>query len=683
MRFIALCMLLFLLNHAKGQVYGSQSMMETKILDYRGIKFLVKVDIEIEATNEGGLGDQFHKVKISSLSASIHQKVQVEYRGKTYYEYSFNNSLSQQFSYIKINTAEITVDLTASANCKSTSFSAAKQGSSNTILCSVEKGKNLGIAKINISGANFTGFSELFALIDKLESQANNQTSNQNTIKNQSDPWRTNEQKLVNSKPTESNYRPSSLPTNNNASVGSNYSTKSATNSQGYDKSGNYIGQGTYNKTGSGTFMPIGPGKLRADGNYDVIDKNTGRVEIISKSENQKILLKQQQQQTSSNIASQQQKLQDMYKQQEQIRITQQKASLLYDQQIRQAADQLTQSVGAMASAIGSMIADAKAKKEREKQRELIQAEQRRAEAERLAMERKFRKESREYVFANFKESIIPLSTSKVNLEKLYYFVYSYDQSKLEEAGMQYYSSNIIEIKKSGDGTWPYKRNIEEAIQSLTPFKEIFHGYYNSLEEANQAKKAFETMLNNSNANYQSISFMEKKSSPTEKENSLKESLWNDNLNLEKKKSTTSANKDLFWDSENSQDSKNKSSISKKNNVVDFWSTDESQKKEEKKLNDSNITKLENAILNNKISTIAELLERIPTEGSDLNLEALRAHGLFLINQIEKAIEIYKKHRGQKINGTEVKWEDKIYSDIMQLKKTNNIDFTQIQELML
>ncbi|OZA64076.1 MAG: hypothetical protein B7X68_08590 [Sphingobacteriia bacterium 39-36-14] len=681
MRILALCMLLFILTDTSGQVYGSQSMMETKILDYRGIQFLVKADIEIEATNEGGLGDRFHKVKLTSLSASIHQKVQVEYRGKTYYEYSFNNALSQQFSYIKINTAEITVDLTASTNCKSTSFSAAKQGNSNTISCSVEKGKSLRIAKININGANFTGFNELFALIDKLENQAAIQVANQNSTKNQSDPWGTNEQKSVNSKSVESNYRPSTLTTTNNSSVGSNYSTQSAINSQGYDKSGNYIGQGTYNKTGSGTFIPAGPGKLRADGNYDVIDKNTGRVEIISQSENQKILLKQQQ--TASNIASQQQKLQDMYKQQEQIRINQQKASLLYDQQVKQAADKLTQSVGAMASAIGSMIADAKAKKERERQRELMLAERRRAEEERIAMEKKFRKESRESVFINFKESAIPLSTSKVNSEKLYYFVYSYDQSKIEESGMQYYLSNVIEIKKSGDGTWPYKRNIEEAIQPLTPFKEIFHGYYTTKADAELAKKGFENMLNNTTAYFQPISFMEQKSSQTEKESSLKKSLWEDNTKLEKKNGLSSVKKDPFWDLDSSDNIQKNSPTNKKTNNIDFWSIDEPIKKQEPILKDSLSIQLENAIYNNKTTIINELLSKLPEESSDLNIEALKAHGYFLTNQTDKALALYKKYRGQKLNGTGLKWEDKITADITQLKKILNIDFTLIQEIML
>ncbi|OYY09234.1 MAG: hypothetical protein B7Y66_09080 [Sphingobacteriia bacterium 35-36-14] len=613
MRILALCMLLFILTDTSGQVYGSQSMMETKILDYRGIQFLVKADIEIEATNEGGLGDRFHKVKLTSLSASIHQKVQVEYRGKTYYEYSFNNALSQQFSYIKINTAEITVDLTASTNCKSTSFSAAKQGNSNTISCSVEKGKSLRIAKININGANFTGFNELFALIDKLENQAAIQVANQNSTKNQSDPWGTNEQKSVNSKSVESNYRPSTLTTTNNSSVGSNYSTQSAINSQGYDKSGNYIGQGTYNKTGSGTFIPAGPGKLRADGNYDVIDKNTGRVEIISQSENQKILLKQQQ--TASNIASQQQKLQDMYKQQEQIRINQQKASLLYDQQVKQAADKLTQSVGAMASAIGSMIADAKAKKERERQRELMLAERRRAEEERIAMEKKFRKESRESVFINFKE--------------------------------------------------------------------IFHGYYTTKADAELAKKGFENMLNNTTAYFQPISFMEQKSSQTEKESSLKKSLWEDNTKLEKKNGLSSVKKDPFWDLDSSDNIQKNSPTNKKTNNIDFWSIDEPIKKQEPILKDSLSIQLENAIYNNKTTIINELLSKLPEESSDLNIEALKAHGYFLTNQTDKALALYKKYRGQKLNGTGLKWEDKITADITQLKKILNIDFTLIQEIML
>lgn len=683
MRLILLFTLLFLISKTSGQVYGSQSMMETKILDYRGIRFLVKAHIQIEATGDGGMGSQFYAIKITSLSASIHQKVQVEYKGKTYYEYSFNNALSQQFSYIKVNNADISIDLTESKDCKTTTFSVAKEGDSKKISCSVEKDKKLGIASINISSANFTGFNELFALIDKLENQSSNQVSNQNSNNISSDPWGTNEQKSANTKPTELNNRPSTLPSKNTTSFTANNNNQSSAINQGYDKSGNYIGQGTYNKTGSGTFIPAGPGKLRADGNYDVIDKNTGKVEIISKSENQKILLKQQQQQSASNIASQQQKMQEMYRQQEQIRINQQKASLLYDQQMRQAADQLTQSVVGVASAVGNMIADARAKKERERQREIMLAERRRLEAERIAMEKRFRKETRESVFINFKEGTIPLSTSKINSDKLYYFVYAYDQSKIEEEGMPYYVSNIIEIKKAGDGTWPYKRNIDESMQMLTPYQEIFHGYYISASEAEQAKKGFESMLNTSSASLQTISFMEKKSNPTDHDKAIKKSLWDNDINLKKKNGSSSAKNDSFWEIDSPEKNQKNSSKAQKTNTIDFWSIDEPMKKKETPIKDSLSILLENAIINNQKSVISELLNKLPEDSSDLNIEALKAHSYFLLNQTEKAIFLYKKYKGQKIIGSELKWEDKINSDIIQLKKTLSIDFTPILDLLL
>ena len=92
---------------------------------------------------------------------------------------------------------------------------------------------------------------------------------------------------------------------------------------------------------------------------------------------------------------------------------------------------------------------------------------------------------------------------------------------------------------------------------------------------------------------------------------------------------------------------------------------------------------MENAIFNNKTTIINELLSKLPEESSDLNIEALKAHGYFLTNQTDKALELYKRYRGQKLNGTELKWEDKITADITQLKKNLNIDFTLIQEIML
>lgn len=697
MRLLLLILFCVLAVCARSQVYGSSSMMETKILDYRGIQFLVKVHVQIEATNEGGLGDRMHKVLITDLSSSIHQSVKVDYRGKTYHEYSFNNALSMSFTKLQITSVDLTVELTAANNCTSTSFSVAKEGSTNSILCGVDKGKKLGIARINISRASFEGFTELFALIDKLEAQAATQaaaqkTAAKNTETPSADPWGSSEKSSQASKPISNNYSSASFPTNSTTtSNSSNLSTNrtnsttssQAVNSQGYNASGAYAGLGTYNKTGSGTIATTGPGKLRADGNYDVVDKRTGQVEIISKSENQKLLQRQQQQAAASTAAVQQQKLQEMYRQQEQMRLNQQRANLAREQQMRAAADQLSQSIGTMASAIGSMIADAKAKKEREKQRAMYAAEQERIRLENIAMEKKFRRESRDNIIANFKEGTIPLFTSKITADKLYYFVYAYDKAAIEAAGMNYFVSNVVEIKKAGDGTWPYKRNIDEGIQPLTPYEEIFHGQYLSPEEAEAAKIAFEKMMDNSGAFRQSISFMAKKNLVVETGSASKKSLWDNEVASPKTalNEPLSTKKDPFWDLEPSTPAASPEPNTKSKAAVDLWSLEVPAPKSYQLSTDTSWKELEKAILDNEPSMITTALKTLPVDENNLYLEALWAHGLYLTQQTDKALEIYKKHRGQSMNGTTTKWEDKINTDLLKINKNKNLDFTPVKAL--
>jgi len=661
------------------------------------MKFLVKADVQIEATNAGGMGDRMHKVRITDLRSSIHQAIQVEYRGKTYYEYSFNNALSMAFTKLQITSVDLTVELTAANNCKSTSFSVAKEGSTNTILCGVDKDKKLGIARINIGRASFEGFNELFALIDKLETQAAAQLAAQNAAaKNaeskNSDPWGNSDRSSGTTKPLNNNYTSSALPTrstpaNNTTNFQANSnnaptSTPTA-NRPGYNSAGQYVGLGTYDKGGSGTFIPTGPGKLRTDGNYDVVDKNTGKVEIISKSENQKLIERSQQQSYAASMATQQQKLQEMYRQQEQMRLKQQQANLVREQQMRVAADQLAQSIGTMASAIGSMIADAKAKKEREKQRALYAAEQERIRQENIAMEKKFRRESREYVLANFKEGSIPLSTSKINNDRLYFFVYAYDKSAMEAAVMNYFVSNLIEIKKAGDGTWPYQRNIVEAMQPLTPYEEVFHGHYPSLADAEAAKIAFEKMMDNSGASRQSISFMEKKSTVNDKGAAPKKSLWDDEATSSKTpvKEATPAKKDPFWDIEPSAPVKSTDPSTKSKATLDLWALEAPSPKSNQPSGDTKWMELEKAIMENETTAIANWLDKLPNDETDLQLEALKAHALYLTQQTEKALDIYKKHQGEKLNGSETKWEEKIMADIERINKNKKLDFTPVSAL--
>lgn len=127
----------------------------------------------------------------------------------------------------------------------------------------------------------------------------------------------------------------------------------------------------------------------------------------------------------------------------------------------------------------------------------MMRAEAERLENERIAAERTFRMNSRNNIFSAFKEADIPLSNSKIEANKLYYFMYAYDNTNLAGDNFVVYLSAPFEIDRFGDGTWPYKKNVMNEIAQLTPYQEVLHGYYTTMEEARQMYNSFSQLLSN------------------------------------------------------------------------------------------------------------------------------------------------------------------------------------------
>lgn len=304
----------------------------------------------------------------------------------------------------------------------------------------------------------------------------------------------------------------------NKASTNNNSSTNRPTESTGYSSpaktsinntinSTTYQGVGKYEKSGSGIIYPVGPGIKRADGNYDVVDKS-GNVHIVSPSENQKLIVRQQDKITQANILAQQQKIQDQFRQQEAARQRQSELNRQREAQVSALADQAANTVYQIGTGIANLINEAKERKERERQRQLEIKQREEAAKLKLEQERQFRLNIRNTIFETYKDSPVPISTSKVPFEKLYYFVYAFDSTMIDKEGMKVFLSQApFEIARYSDGTWPYKKSIVDKAQSISPFKERIVGYYGTLDEAATALTLFEESAYKSNASIQKVVF--------------------------------------------------------------------------------------------------------------------------------------------------------------------------------
>lgn len=141
------------------------------------------------------------------------------------------------------------------------------------------------------------------------------------------------------------------------------------------------------------------------------------------------------------------------------------------------------------AKLLGAISADIEAKKKEREAREELER-QKAAHLAKLKAERKrMLTELRTDLIARFKEGSLPLTSSRLKEQEIYYFVYAYDPSAISSDKPQLYVSNVFPIGRYNDGTWPLKNIITKAITPLTPYKEVLHGYYTSRSEAEGMRK--------------------------------------------------------------------------------------------------------------------------------------------------------------------------------------------------
>lgn len=145
---------------------------------------------------------------------------------------------------------------------------------------------------------------------------------------------------------------------------------------------------------------------------------------------------------------------------------------------------------------IGSMI---KKDREEEKRREQAAAQLSRQEElykqrqEQLAREAlQLQIDQRHLILDTFSNNApIPLASTKVGTDRIYYFVYSIDRSTIDNRNTDVYVSNVFEIAQYSDGTWPYQIRINEELQPLIPYSPTLAGYYTSREEADIMRNEF------------------------------------------------------------------------------------------------------------------------------------------------------------------------------------------------
>lgn len=160
---------------------------------------------------------------------------------------------------------------------------------------------------------------------------------------------------------------------------------------------------------------------------------------------------------------------------------------------------------------IGTFINAAKASKERKEAAENLKYERELAEKRIQEREIKLLSEVRTDLFKRFKEASFPTSTAKIEANTLYFFTYSYDPSQIGGKQAVLYISNVFQVDKYSDDTWPFKNSIIGEISKLTPYTEVLHGYYSTEGDAENMRKSLIEIFKSTGGTEKAVFYQGKK----------------------------------------------------------------------------------------------------------------------------------------------------------------------------
>ncbi|QBN19912.1 hypothetical protein [Flavobacterium nackdongense] len=212
-----------------------------------------------------------------------------------------------------------------------------------------------------------------------------------------------------------------------------------------------------------------------------------------------------------------------------------------------------------------------------ERRRKEAYEAQKREEQNQIAAQIRQQKEQKIKLQTNYITSIkdvkLPLSSSNIEEDIIYYFAFSADRSALETTTPKISLCDVFPVAKYNDGTWPYTANIKKELSTVLKSADVvLNGYYKSKSEADADYLIFKQALEKLEFTITSFTYKGKA-----KESISTDDNWNDDTSKKTKKSTNET--DDFWENSSHGVKKiNKKSVTKqvkatpvKVKTDDFW----------------------------------------------------------------------------------------------------------------
>ncbi len=269
-----------------------------------------------------------------------------------------------------------------------------------------------------------------------------------------------------------------------------------------------------------------------------------------------------------------------------QQKYTEQRQKIAENQRMnKEIGDNLAQGATELVNLIGGIINDAKEKKEKKErfeQQQKLQAEQAKQwQADRIAevaRKKALKIELRNSFFNEFPEGGVPLSSHKIPVNQLFYFVYVFDKSTIDADFPIISLTNIFTVSQYSDGTWPFKSSIVNDIKKNNSNGSItLVGYFTTMELAEQMRNSFTELARQSDFSINEISYKGKNTASTSHTNFWGKSDTTSTKNTEESQNTNIKEVD-YWLTGNKKTEPKKTNEPKndKSKEVDYWETGKS-----------------------------------------------------------------------------------------------------------
>lgn len=199
------------------------------------------------------------------------------------------------------------------------------------------------------------------------------------------------------------------------------------------------------------------------------------------------------------------------------------------------------QAIGETMVLVGAFANSIQADKERKEAQETLRLERERQVKALDEAKKKARSDLRNNFLASYPDGGTPLEAHEVSESTVFLFAYIMDKSTISYESSTVYVTNVFQVDKYSDGTFPYKTSVLSKVTGMTKGEIVLIGYYTEENKAQGMRNSLIAMANKSELKVQELELKQ-----IDANINTSEDFW------ETGKSTTPAKappkKDSFWD---------------------------------------------------------------------------------------------------------------------------------------